>query len=536
MGEVWVAELEGVRGFRRRVALKMMLPEVAASDEAQHLFFDEARIAAAVHHPNVCEIYDFGEDQGVLFLAMEWIRGTSVARLLRKGGAFDPALAAWVVAEAAAGLHAAHELRGPQGELLRVVHRDVSPDNVLLSAAGEVKVADFGIATSRHQLHPKTATGIVRGKVGYMAPEQIVGEPIDRRADVFALGAVLYEATVGVRPFAAPSEGQILYRVLEGAPTSPRETVASYPPILEAIVLKALAKDRAERFASAAALAEALEGWLASTGRAVGRGALASRVSGTFATELEEQRQAFGSIPDIATLPTTRAMETNAAGPTPTRVEGRPSYPSAPVLDDEARRRARGSVSNMALEMAQVPLEPPAPILMPPAKAAGGRSPGLAVPLTVAAMLTLGAAAFAVALQGGSRGPAPTPPPPVLAAPAIPPQGPMGSEQGDLKGNAAPASEPRGRAVGSGEAPPVPRAAALGVRAGDGGVWPGRSAVASPALAPLPSASSPAMSSPPAAKGPEGLGGAPAEGVSDGPGAPPLHGDLPANPYRRGVP
>ena len=221
MACVWAARLDGYGGFSKLVAVKTILPHLASSADVERMLLDEARIAADVHHPNVCNLYDVGEDHGVLYLVMEWVNGDSLLHLLRQTPtgprqALDAPVAVRIVADACAGLHAAHELSDEAGRPLFVVHRDVSPHNILVSLEGAVKMADFGMAKANGQLHETTRTGEVRGKIAYMAPEQIDGGAIDRRADLFAMGCVLYEATTGQQPFAGENEAHVIRRIMEG--------------------------------------------------------------------------------------------------------------------------------------------------------------------------------------------------------------------------------------------------------------------------------------------------------------------------------
>src|SRR5579872_6472081 len=176
MARVWAARQHGQRGFSKTVAIKTILPHLAHNPEFEKMFLDEARIAAGVHHPNVTEIYDLGEEGRVLYLAMEWVNGDSLVHLLRgmqgkTSQPIEPRIAARIIADACAGLHAAHELTDDDGRLLNVVHRDVSPHNILVSLEGTVKMTDFGVAKALGQTHQETAAGQVKGKVAYMAPE-----------------------------------------------------------------------------------------------------------------------------------------------------------------------------------------------------------------------------------------------------------------------------------------------------------------------------------------------------------------------------
>jgi serine/threonine-protein kinase len=266
MARVWAARLNGQRGFQKLVALKTILPHLAEEPEFERMFLDEARIASGVHHPNVCEIYELGEEQRTLYLAMEWVSGDSLARVLRASGkteAVDARVVARVLADACAGRHAAHELTDEDGRALGVVHRDLSPHNILLTADGTAKVADFGVAKALGQLHEATSAGQLKGKIAYMAPEQVTGSGIDRRSDVFSLGCVLYEATTGQRPFRGEGDHQVMHAVLKGEVAPPTSLLRGYPQELERIVLRALSPQPILRYPTAERMRFALEEFLA---------------------------------------------------------------------------------------------------------------------------------------------------------------------------------------------------------------------------------------------------------------------------------
>jgi serine/threonine-protein kinase len=270
MASVWAARLRGPAGFNKVVAIKSLLPDLASEPEYRTMFLDEARVASRLHHPNLCETFDVGEENGEWFIVMEWVDGVSLYRLLKpaRSGAvalpFD--LAARIVAEACAGLHAAHEATDDDGSPLAVVHRDVSPQNVLVSADGHVKVTDFGVAKARGKSHA-TCAGQAKGKLAYMAPEQLRSAPLDRRVDVFSLGSMLYEITTGQKPFEGDSEMIVARAILEREPARPSAVVAGYPAELERIVLRAMSKDPNTRFSSAEGLRLALEHWMSKSGR-----------------------------------------------------------------------------------------------------------------------------------------------------------------------------------------------------------------------------------------------------------------------------
>jgi serine/threonine-protein kinase len=239
--------------------------------EFERILLDEARIASSIVHPNVCAIRELGAEKGIPYLVMEWVDAGTLLDVLSAlpDRRIDVFVAVRVIAEVAAGLHAAHELTGPDGSLLNVVHRDVSPQNILLSSKGHVKVADFGVARARGQLHKPTETGELKGKLSYMAPEQLTSKIFDRRADVFALGCCLYEATTGQRPFHGGDALETMYKLLETECVKPTALLADYPKELESIVLKALEKDAEQRYQTAEELRVALEAFLARNGRLV---------------------------------------------------------------------------------------------------------------------------------------------------------------------------------------------------------------------------------------------------------------------------
>jgi serine/threonine protein kinase len=289
MGRVWAARQVG-SPLQRLVAVKTAISGQSQTPEFQRLFMDEARIASLIHHPHVCGVYELGEEQGTLYLVMEWCDGSSLRQVMDKlDGRMDLAVAARIVANVAAGLHAAHELEDSDGTKLRVVHRDVSPQNVLIQKNGHVKVADFGVAKAQGQLHRPTETGEMKGKLAYMAPEQVTAKDIDHRADIFALGCVLYEISVGKRPFQGEGALSTLYQLLEQSVTPPTELIEGFPAELSAIVLKALAKEPDQRFQTAEDLRVALEGWIASIGAKASEREIAALLRKTNGEEIDER-------------------------------------------------------------------------------------------------------------------------------------------------------------------------------------------------------------------------------------------------------
>jgi len=311
MAEIFLARLPGVgiEGFEKLVVLKRILPQHALDPELLRMFIDEARLSATLTHPHVTEVYDVGSDGDAPFFAMEYVHGANVRELLRAqyrqtgdaSAALPLAHAIAIVAGAAAGLHYAHERTGPGGEPLAIVHRDVSPSNVLVSYDGAVKVSDFGIAKWAYQ-RTRTQEGTLKGKFAYMSPEQCRARPVDRRSDVFALGSILYELTTGTPPFAGASDLDILNQIATGraAPPAWPDGGASYPPALSAIVMRALAPDPDDRYPSMQALQVALESYARDAGIALSTMALASFVQDLFADELAAWRAAQGEGKSLA--------------------------------------------------------------------------------------------------------------------------------------------------------------------------------------------------------------------------------------------
>ncbi len=287
MGQVWAAHDTSAPG-ERVVALKTTHQSGA---EALRVLWDEARLASLIQHPNVCPVYELAEEGDVSFLVMQWCDGATLHDVLdaSPGKQIPLALAARIVANVAAGLQAAHELIGPDGTALKVVHRDVSPQNVLISTNGAVTVTDFGVAKAAGQAHRPTETGEMKGKLSYMAPEQVKSKDIDHRVDIFALGCVLYQATLGQRPFHGGDALATMYKLLEERVVPPSELDPSYPPELEEIVLTALAKDRNERYQTAEELQTALEKWLVSTRSLVTNTDIASALMSVLGDRIRER-------------------------------------------------------------------------------------------------------------------------------------------------------------------------------------------------------------------------------------------------------
>jgi serine/threonine protein kinase len=258
MSELYLAT--PVDGSPRAIALKRLLPHLAWDPEFVRMFLDEVRIVAGLDHPNIVRVLDFGLGDGGHFFAMEYLHGSTIREIVRQWSGPGPiprSVAVGIVLEVAAGLDYAHRHTDMQGEPAPIVHRDVSPSNVILTHDGSVKLVDFGIAKVAAQTR-NTRAGTIKGKIGYMSPEQCRGESVDHRSDVFGLGIMLYELTVHRRAFYADNDYGVMNRIIEGRFAPPSAVVADYPEELEAIVIRALHVDPGRRYPSVAALSEDL--------------------------------------------------------------------------------------------------------------------------------------------------------------------------------------------------------------------------------------------------------------------------------------
>jgi serine/threonine-protein kinase len=288
MAEIFLAREPSTVGAARLIAIKRILPRVADDPQFVRMFLDEARLAVQLQHPSICHLYEFGELEGTYFIAMEWIHGAQLGKIIRAArahGGIAPELAARVISQIAEALHYAHRLRDSSGAPLGIVHRDVSPHNIMVSYDGHVKLLDFGIAKATSQ-EVKTEAGVVKGKFAYMAPEQCLGRPIDARADVFALGICLYEILAGETLYVRATDYETMHAVLEDSVPSAASVRKQLPPELDAIVAKALAKDPEERFKSAGAMQTALDDWQAKRGVTVNARSLAVLMAKLFADQI----------------------------------------------------------------------------------------------------------------------------------------------------------------------------------------------------------------------------------------------------------
>ncbi len=266
MAELFIALQEGVEGFSKVVALKRTLPHLASSEDFVSMFLNEARIASRLDHPNIVHIYDLGQVGSHFFMAMEYLPGEDLARVAKAArqaeSAIDPDIIAAIVQAAAHGLHYAHEMTDDDGKLIGLVHRDINPSNLIVTYHGNVKVVDFGIAKATAS-SSETQAGVIKGKLAYLAPEQVAGKPADRRCDVFCLGIVMWELLTNKRLFARENDVATLSAVIAAEVPTLSSIRQGIHPQLEGVVSKALAKDPELRYQTAGDLFDALEEYFA---------------------------------------------------------------------------------------------------------------------------------------------------------------------------------------------------------------------------------------------------------------------------------
>jgi serine/threonine protein kinase/tetratricopeptide (TPR) repeat protein len=273
MAEVYKAKAHGVEGFEKILVIKRILPELSQNPRFVSMFIDEAKIAVTLSHANIVQVFDLGLAEGTYFIAMEYVAGMDLAAMLRRSNKakrlLAPELAVYLISELAKGLDYLHRRRDAEMRPLNIVHRDVSPQNVLLSFEGEVKLTDFGIAKARSVAQAVTEVGVIKGKYAYMSPEQLVGQKLDARTDIFSAGTLLYEALSGQNPFQAASSYDTLQRIRKGAVAPIEELVPELPEEIGRIVRRAMAAHLDERYQSAGELYEDLIQYLYTTGRRV---------------------------------------------------------------------------------------------------------------------------------------------------------------------------------------------------------------------------------------------------------------------------
>jgi eukaryotic-like serine/threonine-protein kinase len=466
MAVLHLARAQGAGGFSKLFAIKQILPHLAADPLFVDMFLNEGRIAARLSHANLCPVFELGQDRGELFLVMEYLDGVpweTLARAMPRD-ARGFVLAAGVLAQACDGLHYAHTFRDADGTAMPIVHRDVSPQNLFVSADGGCRVLDFGVSKIAND-HRHTRTGVLKGKLPYMAPEQLRGEPVDGRADVWAVGVMLWEALTGGRLFERDTDFLIYQAITDAAIPSVNAAAPRYPAAIDDVIARALARDRDRRHATARELGLDLARIAGELGGPASRAQIAETVGALCADPIGARKRAIAA-----------ALAARSAAPLAERADG------AGAAHSTARRRAdtdgdAAATVSMAMRRDSIIVQRAGRRTGEPSRWSSGRR-GLAI-----AAVLVGGVAIVRATHGGApdaprAGPATARPQPVIAAPAAAPPGSSASTApggAGPRGPSAPASPaPSGTAaVRSGSSP-----AAAG---GPGGATPARPPATRPA-------------------------------------------------------
>ena len=361
MATVYLARLGGVGGFQRFVAMKRLHPHLQAEKEFVEMFLDEARLSAGIHHPNVVSILEVGASPVGYYLVMEYVEGDTLARILARaaghGKRIPTPIALRIILDTLAGLHAAHELKNDQGELVHLVHRDVSPQNVLVGVDGIARITDFGVARATSRL-TTTRVGQLKGKLAYMAPEQAQGDTIDRRADVFSAGVLVWETLAAKRLFKAENEAATLQRVMNDAIPSLARVAPHLSRELCAAVAFGLERDPSKRYPTAAQFADAIEAAAINRDGIADSRDVAAFVKETLGQEIEQQREAVRAW--IARSEPSQVALSPAGSPSSVSVaamsipEGSQSMTHGDLAGGYPPRRSKGGLLMVALLVACV--------------------------------------------------------------------------------------------------------------------------------------------------------------------------------------
>ena len=343
MASVCLARVVGPGGFEKLVALKRIHPHLARDTAFVEMFLDEARIASRINHPNVCSVFDFGRVDGVFYIAMEYVLGETVGDVIKKLAADRPewksrrwpSMAARIVADACEGLHAAHELKGNRGETLHLIHRDFTPQNLFVAYDGHVVIVDFGIARAAGRLH-RTRTGALKGKLAYISPEQCRRLELDRRVDVWAAGIVLWELLTCRNLFRRDSDPDTLLAVVDAPIDPPSKFQPAVPPELDAVVLRALSRDRDERFQTARELGRALNRVIAGSEDPVTSADVAEWMERVFAAEHAHRRELTDHVRGLREGP---VADLHAPLVEPVEAIGADPHPPEALIDHAPTRR-----------------------------------------------------------------------------------------------------------------------------------------------------------------------------------------------------
>ncbi|NPD29797.1 serine/threonine protein kinase, partial [Corallococcus exiguus] len=349
MAETWRAQLVGDAGVTKPVLIKKVLPEYANDEAFIAMFISEARISATLSHGNVAQVFDFGRVDGEYFLAMEFVDGQPLHRVLKRAaksgmGALPVPIAVFIAMEMCRGLHYAHTRTNSSGQPLGIVHRDISPDNVLVSYEGQVKIVDFGIAKAQLLRGFKTAPGVVKGKYLFFSPEQARGEDVDARTDVWATGVVLYELLCGRMPVEGPPPA-VMLRIGRGEFAAPKVLRPDLPDALNELLLRALAPTREMRFESSLEFGDALAEFLYSNFPRFNAMTIAHLLRSLFKGDLKQEGRTLPVprtfLEEMSTWRAPLSTEPKAHGERPSvRIESEPPGPQAPALFQELSRQS----------------------------------------------------------------------------------------------------------------------------------------------------------------------------------------------------
>lgn len=329
MAEVFLAKRVGVKGFEKLLAIKRILPQFAENEEFISMFIDEAKLAAQLNHRNIVQIYDFGNQQGSYYIAMEYVFGKDLRTILKKSRERQTRLpltqCAYIIAEAARGLEYAHNTKDHYGNPFNIIHRDISPQNIFVSYEGDGKIADFGIAKAASK-STETRAGVLKGKILYMSPEQAWGKTIDKRSDLYSLGVLFYEMVTDRKIVEADSEFSMLEKVRNAEVEFPPEIFEKIPKRLSYIIKKALGKDPANRYQSAHEMRVDLENYLLTTKETLSEKMISDYLKDLFKEEIEEERKILiegGDVPVEKTISMEPVPETKAQEPEKIFIEKR---------------------------------------------------------------------------------------------------------------------------------------------------------------------------------------------------------------------
>jgi serine/threonine protein kinase len=380
MAELFIAKQEAMGGFEKPVVLKLLQPRYAENPRVVTMFLDEARLAAKLNHPSIVHLYDVADEGGMKYIAMEYIHGETAADIVQRGLAVNNYLplehAVHIIRQTAAGLAYAHERREADGHVLRIVHRDVSPTNILVSFEGQTKIVDFGIARAQDELREESGTR--PGKASYMSPEQVRGEPADYRSDIFSLGIILYELTLCQRLYRGAPE-VTMRKIVDEMVTPPTAINRDYPPTLELIVMRALEKRPEDRYQSAEEMSHDLEEFLEESGLRSGNRRVALYMQELFAdaptsdagvatsrTFTEPRPQGAGAQPsgDLGGDEHSEELDLDRRAPLAMRIEVAPE-PAAPATRGSSAGSGSARVRAAAASTGSGAAQPPAATAAP---------------------------------------------------------------------------------------------------------------------------------------------------------------------------